>query len=238
MRIAVISDIHGNSVAFDRVIDDINIQNVEGVIFLGDLVSKGPDPKGVFDKLLKIKPMVWIKGNTDTWFDENLEKWQPKTVMEKYLYNNYNYILDSLTDKDIESIKKLPDKKNLMIGKYNILCVHGSPRKVDEDLLPEATEDELKEILDGVTEDIILSGHIHQPYVRKVFNKIIINPGTVGFCNCYGDSRASYAIIEFENNVNVEFRKLDYDHQVAMGLAKEKGLPNIELFEKFMKTSD
>ena len=235
MRIAVISDIHGNSIAFDKVIDDIDSQNIDGVIFLGDIVSKGYDPKGTFDKLLNLKPLVWIKGNTDTWFEEELKNWKPKTENEMILYNNYNYIVDCLTVSDIELIKKLPEKKRLKIDNYSILCVHGSPRKIDEKLLLDLTDEELKEILKDVAEDIILSGHTHETYIRKVFDKIIINPGSVGLCNYDGDNRASYAVIYFDNDIKVEFRKIEYNLQQALDLAKEKGLPNIEVFESNIK---
>lgn len=106
--------------------------------------------------------MVWIKGNSDTWFDGGFNILEPKTKIEKCLYNNYEFVLKCLTDEDLKILKRLLVIQKLEVNDYKVLCVHGSPRKINEDLSHNESEEQLKTILEGVKEDIILSGHTHK----------------------------------------------------------------------------
>ena len=92
MKIAILSDIHGNSIAFDAVISDIESLNISEIVFLGDLVVKGPSPLEVFTKLKDLKPLCWIKGNTDTWFAEINDNWIPTTNQEREIYQDYGLL--------------------------------------------------------------------------------------------------------------------------------------------------
>lgn len=65
MNIAVISDVHGNYKALKCVIDDIKNKKINSVIVLGDIIFSGNEPQKCFDTIKKLKPLVWIKGNTD-----------------------------------------------------------------------------------------------------------------------------------------------------------------------------
>jgi predicted phosphodiesterase len=88
MKIAIISDIHGNNVALMEVLKDIKRRRIEEVIFLGDLVMVGTQPQEVFETIEEIKPIVWINGNTDLWLNEVCDGWNPSTGVETLCPNS------------------------------------------------------------------------------------------------------------------------------------------------------
>lgn len=98
MRIAVLSDMHGNGIALNCVINDMKKQNINKVIILGDVVMKGPMPSEVMKELKKLDIVTWIKGNTDEWFKEINEDFKPKNNNEKELYEYYKYAETKLTE--------------------------------------------------------------------------------------------------------------------------------------------
>lgn len=225
MKVGILSDVHGNGVALDSVIEDMKEQGVKEVFYLGDLVAKGPEPARVFKKLESLEPSCWIKGNTDTWFEEITEEWEPSSSREEYLYELYKYMNKLLSEDTISFLINLPIESSMEINGVNILCVHGSPRSIIEIMDNSSSEDELKEMVEGVEEDIIVCGHSHVPYMGEINEKKIINVGSVG-CPYDGDKRASYAILNVtEGQVEGEIRRVEYEVEKLLDIAQEKDFP-------------
>ncbi len=213
MKIAVLSDVHGNTTALRKIVKDLQERNISKVIFLGDLFIGGPDAKGCLKVMRNLDPIVWIKGNTDDWIDEEL------------------FIRDQLTDEDVAFIKDLPIVKSLTVKGVDILCLHGTPRDVGERIFPEMKSDRLDDILYGYPEQIILSGHIHEPYVVDIGDRLLVNPGSVGLCNAGDDDKASYAIMNVKkNSVTAKIVKIKFSHKKAAELAKSCGMNNVEKY--------
>lgn len=232
MRIAVISDIHGNSIAFEAVISDIKSQGIDKTIFLGDLVMVGPEPGLVIDMLQALKPMCWIKGNTDIWLDEMSGDWLPATEKEIELYQYYRYAKARLGKDEIELILGKPITELFECMGKSILCVHGSPRSVNEIMDHRVPLEYLLQMIEGVNEDIIICGHSHVPYIGEHNGKYIFNVGSIGK-PLDGDNRASYGIIELnaEGKPEFEIRRIRYSIPEVLKLAKAGGFPFIEKYE-------
>ena len=235
MKIAILSDVHGNITALKAVLSDIKSLDVSEVVFLGDLVINGPAPLEVFQELRKLKITCWIKGNTDAWFEEINEKWSPATKQEEELYQNYIYARNHLNRESIEFLLSQPEKCSFEIGGVSILAVHGSPRSISEGIGDHISDEELNEIFSGIEESIVVCGHTHIPCIREIENKVIFNVGSIGM-SLDGDNRASYGLIKIENNnPKCLIRRVVYPINKTLTDAKINNLPNLKKYEKILK---
>ena len=125
MRIAFISDIHGNFTALQAVLNDIKLQNIDEIICLGDTVSLGPQPREVLETLRELKCVI-IKGNHDSAIldPEEAEKFE----ITEHLIPDLYWCREKLTKEDLDFIEsfKSTHEINLPNG-VNILCFHWSP---------------------------------------------------------------------------------------------------------------
>ncbi len=232
MRLAILSDIHGNNEALEKVVLDIEKNDIDGVVFLGDLVMKGPNPMEVYESLKKLKPICWLKGNTDLWLSDTRTENESscRDLGEIELYRNF--CLERITSNSIDFILNCPEKQSVNIGKINMLCVHGSPRSIVEVLSPSMN---LEEVFEDLEEDIILCGHSHIPFLKKVGKKILFNPGSVG--SPYdGNPSASYGVMEIKNDeVYFNIRRVIYPIDKLIKSAFALTFPSYEDYGYFIK---
>ena len=235
MKIAILSDIHGNITALSAVLSDIKSLDVSEVVFLGDLVINGPAPLEVFQELQKLKFICWVKGNTDAWFEEIDDNWSPTTKQEEELYQNYIYARNHLNRESIEFLLSQPEKCSFEIGGVSILAVHGSPRSISEGIGENISYEELNEIFSSLEESIVVCGHTHIPCIKKIENKVIFNVGSIGM-PLDGDRRASYGLLKIKNNTpKCLIRRVLYPVNKTLTNAKINNLPNLKKYEKILK---
>jgi putative phosphoesterase len=228
MKIAVISDIHGNMDALEAVMEDIKKEECEKVFALGDYAMAGPEPgetinwffKKQFDENFKI-----IQGNTDLMiadYNENLYKIlrEKAPIMAEAL--KYDAKVLNQIQKDF--LKKLP--MQLEVDEYGvkILLVHGSPRRNNEDILPGMPLEAVEEIIEGTTEKLILCGHTHVPCGYQTnTNQTVVNVGSVGR-PMTPEPKACYAIIDFsDGSFEVRHRFVTYDNVLAAQIMSQRG---------------
>lgn len=227
MKIAVISDIHGNIDALNAVMDSIKEEECEKIFVLGDYAMAGPEPsktvdwlfKNQFDEKFKI-----IQGNTDLMiadFSEtlyqNLKEKAP--IMAEALKNDVQ-VLNQI-QKDF--LKKLPMQLELDIEGIKILLVHGSPRRNNEDISPNLSLVEVEKIIENVTADVILCGHTHIPCGYQTSKKqTIVNVGSVGR-PFTPEPKACYLKLTITNgNCLFEHKFVDYDKESASEKLKQR----------------
>jgi len=220
MKIAVISDIHGNLEALTAVINDIEEQECEKIFVLGDYAMAGPEPKETVDWFFKKQfdtKYTMIQGNTDlmiatynnTLYDSLKEK---APIMAEALRND----IKLLNPIQLDFLKRLPEQKELDIEGIKILLVHGSPRRNNEDISPDLSIKEIEDILDGVTANVVLCGHTHLPCGYQTTDKrTVVNVGSVGrpFTE---NAKPCYLKLVIENGKCLfEHRFVEYDNQKA-----------------------
>lgn len=232
MRLAILSDIHGNYEALQEIVCDLTKNNISSVIFLGDLVMKGPQPKEVFQTLKELNPLCWLKGNTELWLSD--ERTQNESInsnlKEIELYRNF--AIERLSRDSINFMLNCPEKKSLIIENKSFLCVHGSPRSITEALYPGSN---FKNAISNVQEDIILCGHSHVPFVKKIGTKILFNPGSVG-CSYDGQANSSYGIIDItQSNIDFSIKRLSYSITKLIANAKRENFPNLQMYASLIK---
>ena len=205
MKIAVLSDIHGNKLALEAVIADINKNDVDHIIILGDLITDLPDDTNdVLDMVRSLDGYV-IKGNRELYIQNG---------QEAYEYDQYavTYMTEKiLSEKHKKYIHSLPESISLKFhSQATLKLVHGSPFSASE-LIFEDDQTRIVDCLDAISENMLLCGHSHAQWYKKVQNKTILNPGSVGL-NFSGDKTAKYAIMELgDDDWDIALKSVYYD---------------------------
>jgi predicted phosphodiesterase len=220
MRIAVISDVHGNLAALEAVLADVRGRGVDLTVNLGDCVTSPLWPKETFEALQSLA-LPTVRGNHDRWIQEYPhEKLSPAG----------RFAQNALTAEQRQALHKLPPSINLGDG---ILACHGTPDDDSTYLLEEPLEDgrlgpARREVLktrlkNAATARVVLCGHSHrQAVVHGPDDCLILNPGSVG-CPVFADipfaanleyrsPHARYAILtKRDKSWQVELLALEYD---------------------------
>lgn len=207
MNIGIIGDVHGNYKALKAVINDMNKNNIDSLIVLGDIIFFGNEPQKCFDTIKQLKPLIWIKGNTDDWFNEIDKEFQPKNKLEHNIYQEFLRVNTQVSSEVRNFFKFLREKEEINIKNKTILCVHGSDLKINEPIGIMSQNKNIYDIFYRLEEDILLCAHTHLPYIVALDNKLIMNVGSVG--SPKDEVRSSYGILKFdEDNFEYSIRKI------------------------------
>jgi len=197
-RIALFSDIHGNRVALDAVLEDIKSDGIDEVYCLGDLVGYGPDPAGVISRVRDLG-IPTIRGNYDDGIGNRRGQCGCYYVTEQAKSDgaaSYAFTDAALDDADHDWLAALPDEIRFEHDGVRVLLAHGSPRKINEYLLLDREDKQLARLADQAEADAVCVGHIHIPYHRNltaVDGRIVhyVSSGSVGKPKD-GDPRAGW----------------------------------------------
>ena len=224
MKIAVISDIHGNMEALDSVLEDISKKECDKIFVLGDYAMAGPEPDKTVDyfaKKIDDSKFTMIQGNTDLmiadYSEELYNSLKTKApIMAEALQND----VEIITAEHKEFLKNLPAQKEVTVDGIKFLLVHGSPRKNNEDILPDTPTEELDKMLENVNADVVLCGHTHIPCgFQTESKKTVVNAGSVGrtfFVEPDSFSKACYLTIDVENKqCAFQHHFIPYDREKA-----------------------
>lgn len=228
MKIAFISDIHANIFALREVLSDIEKQNVDRVICLGDLVGYATFPNEVIN-LIRKNNILTIQGNYDQSTGEELMEcgcdYKTQEALERASRSLF-WTQDEVTAENKKWLKDLPENKHLEIEGWNLFLVHGSPRKNNEYLYP-GKIDTIKQITAKYNFDILVSGHIHQPYFKVFNDKYIVNAGSAGKPK-HGSPRATYIIMDlYKDGFDYFTREVEYNYEKTAGeIEKEPEMPD------------
>lgn len=195
MRVAVISDIHGNGPALDAVLADIDRRGVDAVYCLGDVCLQGPHAAECVDRLRQ-RNIPTVRGNTDRYLAHggqvpNLSATESRSFLEAWRA--------VLGEERLRWLGNLPERMEVDWEGVPVLLVHGSPRSDEEPLLPSLAEPAAAAGGPAVGDRAaaILFGHHHLQLAWRQDGRWMIGPGSVGM-PFDGDPRAAYALIEVE----------------------------------------
>jgi predicted phosphodiesterase len=233
-EIAVISDIHGNSIALKEVLNDIKSRGINTIINLGDSLYGPLDSKGTFDLIIE-NNIKSISGNQDRFILENLKKESDSETLE--------FVKSQINSKIIEWLKSLYFD---LIFNESLYCCHGTPQNdtlylledLHENYVTVKQETELEKTLIDIQQNIVICAHSHVSRVVKTKTKTIINAGSVG-CPAYHDDlpiyhkmenfspHARYVILKpHKSSIIVEQVSLDYDFEQAAKIAGTNNRPD------------
>lgn len=199
MKIAILSDIHGNYVALQTVLAEAKRQKVDHLFLLGDQLGYFYRASDVFD-LIKQWPHDIISGNHERLFLEFLEasKTRRNVIQNKY-GNCFSYYEKHFNENLKKDIKALPEQKIVKKDNFTFLLCHGSVNDKDQYIYPDASINELK--ANQIKEiDYVFNGHTHYPMIFKGKHSLLINVGSVGQSRTVGGI-ANWGIINTKNGV-------------------------------------
>ncbi len=230
MLIGVISDIHGNLNALDSVLSEFSRKNVDRIVCLGDAAATGPRPHEVLRRLRSMDVPIVI-GNRDEYLLNVRYVSAPPTQANDYsrrVAEIDKWCGTKLTNDDFEYIKSFPKTLRLSVAENRddiLFCFHGSP-KSNTDLITSTTSDEELELkLGGQSACLMAGGHSHQQMFRRVGERVIINPGSVG------------QAIEKPNNM-ANTRRVPWAEFALIQCSEEGTLLNAELSRKYLMASE
>ena len=231
MRVAIVSDLHGNRRAFEAVLDDLEQVAPDLILHGGDLAAGGAHPADIIDQ---VRALGWpgVRGNTDEmlWSPESLAEYaaaNPK--IERLLAMVQETIpptLASIGEERLRWLEGLP----AMYSQEGFSLVHASPDDLWRAPMANASDEELQSTYASLGAPIVVYGHIHFPYVRRLHRMTVANTGSVS--QSYdGDRRASYLLMDGES---MAIRRVDYDVESEARELSRSGLPHADWLARIL----
>ncbi|GGK34292.1 serine/threonine protein phosphatase [Caldalkalibacillus thermarum] len=235
VKIAFLSDIHGNAVALESVLADLKQQHVDQIVVLGDLCFRGPEPKRALELVQELDAKV-IKGNTDLWLVRGVQEGEVPDDLVELMNQEREWCQQELTVQDLDYLAGLPEALPFSLDEsFKVHAFHATPHSLFDVVWPDASPQQVAETLLKEQAQVYVYGHIHLPYVRYLQGKCVINTGSVGL-PFDGLPQASYALVETDGQrYRVSIQRVPYDVERVAQLYKSKGYPLAELMIKVVQ---
>jgi predicted phosphodiesterase len=225
MRIAIVSDVHGNLTALDAVLADLRRQKPDAIYHGGDLPYGGSNPAEVIDCIVQ-EGWKGVLGNTDEmlWDTSARSALEASAPQLKPLFKVLFDLCGPMTTRMIGPsrlawLRALPtelrfeDLRFEALRHENLALMHASPGNVWRAPMDTADDAELEKTYAQLNAAIVVYCHIHRPFIRKIGSMTVCNTGSVG--SPYdGDPRASYLLID---DGKPAIRRVEYDVEKEVG---------------------
>jgi predicted phosphodiesterase len=225
MRIAILSDIHGNRTAFEAVLKDLRQTSPDLIFHGGDLADAGTSPVDVVDR---IRDLGWrgVVGNTDEMLfrPESLQEFASGSPKLQPLFTALEEMAvvtrEALGKERLAWLSGLP---RIQIAGPMAL-VHASPESYWRSPTDSASDAELESVYSQLGQPIAIYAHIHRPYIRDLAELTVANTGSVGL-SYDGDRRAAYLLLD---EFKPEIRRVEYDVESERKALAKCGLPHAD----------
>lgn len=235
MRIAIVSDVHGNRSAFDAVLADLRQTSPDLILHGGDLAQGGSSSAEIVDR---IRDLGWqgVAGNTDEllFAPESLARFASQMPLQlEPLWTAIREMGDAtceaLGEERIAWLRALPRVQ----VHAPLALVHAGPEDLWRSPGADASDAELESAYSCLEQPIVIYGHIHTPYIRRVSKTTVINTGSVSL-SYDGDPRAAYLLLhDFEPTI----RRVEYDVDREVKALSACNLPHADWIERTLRTA-
>jgi putative phosphoesterase len=227
--VAVITDIHANLPALQSALARIDQLGITDIYCGGDLVGYGPHPNEVC-ALIQERAIPTIYGNYDYAIARDLDDCGCAYVTphdRELGQQSVNWTLANTDQSAKDFMSELPFDLRFALGAYDVHLVHGSPRKVNEYLFEDKPASLYERLAAAETDDVLVFGHTHKPWVHDFGGVRFVNCGSVGKPKD-GDPRAAFAVLEATpSDVRASIERVAYDAAaVAAQVRDATGLPD------------
>ncbi|WP_058306551.1 metallophosphoesterase family protein [Gracilibacillus massiliensis] len=236
MRIAFLSDIHGNAEALEKVIEDIKTKQVDRIVLLGDIAYRGPEPAKSIDLIRSLTTDV-IKGNADQWVVRGVREGEVPNQAIDVMQKEQQWTKNQLTEDQVAYLEELPSELSFEADGIKIHAFHATPDSLFDVVLPNVSDNDLLGKLTQKQEaDLYLYGHIHKAYQRTIEGKTIVNLGSVGL-PFDGIAKASYVLVDItEGQIQTSHVRLSYDIEKVCQQYVDVDYPNIEKMQNIIRS--
>jgi putative phosphoesterase len=227
-RVAALYDVHGNLPALEAVLAELERDQPDLIVFGGD-VALGPLPRQTLDRLLGLGERArFIRGNTDRELVRLYDRARgtPGTAASPPGSERLAWAADQPTPAQRDFLAGLPEHFVVEIsGLGQVLFCHGSPRSDEEILTRITSEPRLRTILANVSQPVVVCGHTHMQFDRRIDGQRVVNAGSVGMP--YEAQPGAYWVLL---GPHVVHRRTPYDLEAAAKQIRASGFPNAEEF--------
>ena len=222
MRVAALYDVHGNMPALGAVLEEVEADGVDLIVFGGDL-AWGPLPRETMDVISAFRDdALFVRGNADREVAAGLgeaDGLDPSTAAVNV------WASAELTPAQRSLLGDLPESVVVDVMELGpVLFCHGSPRSDEETITTATLDDRVGEMVSGVDQSVVVCGHTHAQFERRVGDKLIVNAGSVGLP--FGEPGAYWTLL----GPDVSLRRTDYDFEAAAAAIRSKNGPEAEDF--------
>ena len=225
MRVAIVSDIHGNLTAFEAVLADLRDASPDLILHGGDLGDNGSSPVEVLDRL---RDLAWpgVFGNTDEmlFHPPSLTRFADGSPQLRAMWDAVEemaaYGRAKIGEERLAWLRALPREQVL----DDFALVHASPQTAWRSPMDNASDGDLQSVYGPLQRPVTVYGHIHRPYVRAVGAITVANSGSVGMPHD-GDQRASYLLLD---DGRPSIRRVAYDLDRELKMLAGSGLPHAD----------
>lgn len=240
MRILVFSDMHGNTVALEAMLEDVRGEVVDQMVCLGDAIQGGPQPAETVTLLRELACPV-VMGNADDWLITGQDSGAEQITDErrKKMDEVRTWQLSQLSEEDVGFIRAFQATINILLpdGK-KLLCYHGSKKSFDDVILPTTPDEEVRGFLEPQENTIYCGGHTHMQFVRHFGRTFHFNPGSVGLAYRHDqkddatfrlDPWAEYAMLTCDKGkLRLEFRRVPFEVEKLIRAYRKSSKPYAE----------
>jgi putative phosphoesterase len=228
MRVAVITDIHGNLAALEAALAAIDAMGVDQIYCGGDLVGYGPHPNEVC-ALIEDRAIPTIYGNYDYAIARELDDCGCAYVTphdRELGHQSVTWTRANTNARAKAFMLGLPFDLRFAMGETRVRLVHGSPRKVNEYLFEDKPASLYERLAASAECDVLVFGHTHKSWVRAYGGVLFVNCGSVGKPKD-ADPRAAFAVLELtDGKVSVAIERVPYDAEAVAREVEAVGLPS------------
>jgi predicted phosphodiesterase len=233
MRIAIVSDIHGNRTAFEAVLADLRYTSPDLILHGGDLADSGANPAEIVDR---IRDLGWqgVVGNTDEMLfmpevlKENANPSPELQPLFAAIQVMATATCEALGEERLAWLRGLP---RIQIHGPMAL-VHASPESRWKAPMPTASDAKLESVYRPLGQPIAVYAHIHRSYIRSVSGMIVANTGSVSLSHD-GDRRAAYLLLD---DSQPAIRRVEYDIDSELEALSGCGLPHADWVAKMLES--
>lgn len=236
MRVGLISDIHGNLLALEKVLADLDRDRPDQILCLGDVVALGPQPLETLERLRGLDYPT-VMGNTDVVLLSPIPDEEPVDEHMSRIVDMYRWCAGKLSDTDLDYLGGFEPVLEVTLDHGNtLLCFHGSPYSFNDVIVAATAGEDLDQMLSGYEATIMAGGHTHIQLARRHRNSTVLNPGSVGLDSPF---QAEYAVIDSsEGGLSIELRRLPLDHGEVTEIALQSGMPHSDWWSDANRWAD
>lgn len=236
MKLGLVADVHGNAVAFQAVLDELDEEGIDDVVCVGSVAAPGPQPTAALDSI-RGRDVTFVRGAADaSLLDNGLSagadddaELTPPAAIERWCR-------EQLRDSDITLLRDANGRVEFETDDgLTVACLPGEAGSRVPDLTPETPADDIAALLATTDATLLVGGATHEPMTRRVGERMVVNPGSVGNPYEYRADGpvtlpwAEYAVASGDSSsLRVEFRRTPVDRASLEAAARDSGMPHAD----------
>lgn len=236
MKLALISDIHGNAVALENVLEHLHSKKPDELLVLGDIAFRGPEPKRAVQLVQQAKAKV-IKGNADLWAVRGIKQGEVPSDAHSMMVQEQQWCQEQLGPSELTYLEALPDQLHVpLTEEHSLLAYHAVPGNCFEVVLPDTKEHEIaSKMMVDPHALFTVYGHIHIPFIRWIEGRCMMNTGSVGL-PFDGMAKSSYIWLETDGeHVTCSIERIAYDTEKVCRQYADFAYPNAQMMQHVIR---